>query len=67
MLDNTGKQWVKQRTLQLFNISWDLWEHCNSIKYKTIHPAKQREILQLDERIQAEYGLGDKDLLARDK
>jgi hypothetical protein len=26
-LDNTGKQWVKQLILQLFNISWDMWDH----------------------------------------
>jgi hypothetical protein len=53
-LDNTGKQWVKQLILQLFNISWDMWEHRNGIKHNTIHPAKAREIQQLDLRIHDE-------------
>ena len=32
-LDNTGKQWVKQLILQLFNISWDMWEDRNGITH----------------------------------
>lgn len=66
-LDNTGKQWVRQLILQLFNISWDMWEHRNGIKHKTSTPAQLRALLLLDTRIRAEFALTDTDLLFRDK
>lgn len=66
-LDNTGKQWVKQLIVQLFNISWDLWEHRNGIKHNSMTPAKLRAILVLDTRIRAEFDLGDAHLHIRDK
>lgn len=66
-LDNTGKQWVKQLILQLFNISWDMWDHRNNIKHKTLNPITLREIAILDTRIREEFELGSQELLSRDK
>jgi hypothetical protein len=66
-LDNTGRQWVRQLILQLFNISWDMWEHRNGIKYKTVTPAKIRELRMLNNRVKMEFDLGPRQLLPRDK
>jgi hypothetical protein len=66
-LDNTGKQWVRQLILQLFNISWDMWEHLNGIKYSTLTPAKINKIHQLDDHIQAEFATGSCQLLPHNK
>jgi hypothetical protein len=66
-LDNTGKQWVRLLILQLFNISWDMWEHRNGIKHKTLTPAKRRAIQLLDQRIYSEFATGSRHLLPRDK
>jgi hypothetical protein len=66
-LDNTGRQWVRQLILQLFNISWDMWEHRNGIKYKTVTPAKTRELRMLNDRVKMEFDLGPRQLLPRDK
>jgi hypothetical protein len=65
-LDNTGKQWVKQLILQLFNISWDMWEHHNGIKHNTNTPAKQRKIHLLNQHIVSEVEVGTISLLLRD-
>ena len=48
---NTGKKWVKQLILQLFNISWDMWEHRNGIKHNTLTPEKRRKLHTLDTTI----------------
>jgi hypothetical protein len=66
-LDNTGKQWVKQLILQRFNISWDMWEHRNGIKYNTVTPARLLATQRLDKKISEEYQTGDKSLLPRDR
>jgi hypothetical protein len=39
-LNNTGRQWVKQLILQLFNITCNMWEHRNGIKRNIKSPAK---------------------------
>ena len=64
---NTGKQWVKLLIIQLFNVSWDMWEHRNAIKHNTMTPAKCREIAALDTSIREEYEMGDTNLLPRDR
>jgi hypothetical protein len=65
--DNTGKQWVKKLIIQLFNISWDLWEHRNGIKHSTLNPLKRREVQLYNDRITLEFATGDRCLLPRDK
>ena len=64
---NTGRQWVQQLILQLFNVSWDLWEHRNGIRHNTPTAANLRELALLNGRIQQEFDTGDKNLLPRDK
>ena len=64
---NTGKKWVRSLILQLFNISWDMWEHRNSIKHHTITAAKAREIAAVDQDIREEYTTGSDNLLPRDQ
>lgn len=66
-LDNTGKQWVKQLLIQLFNISWDMWDHRNGIKHSALNPALLQEIQLLDSSMQTEFEFGNRDLLSRDK
>lgn len=66
-LDNTGKQWVRQLIIQLFNISWDMWEHRNAIKHNTVTPASLQIIYSLDNHIRDEFAIGDSNLLPHDK
>ena len=66
-LDNTGKQWTKQLLQKLFNVSWDMWEHRNGIKHKTLTPARIRALRNLETSIRAEYHKGNTALLLRDK
>ena len=66
-LQNTGRQWVKQLILQLFRISWDMWEHRNGIKHQTMTPAKLLAQRKVDDLIRAEYNRGYSDLLPQDK
>jgi hypothetical protein len=55
MIQNTGKQWAKKLIIQLFNISWDMWEHRNGIKFNTMTPAKIRETIELNRQIEQEF------------
>ena len=64
---NTGKKWVTSLILQLYNISWDMWEHRNNIKHNTLNPAKFRKIRALDTSIRQEYTKGQDNLLSRDQ
>jgi hypothetical protein len=66
-LDNTGKQWVCQFILQLFNVSWDLWEHRNGIKHNTVTPAKRRKLDAVNALIRDEFVTGPTQLLPRDR
>jgi hypothetical protein len=66
-LQNTGKQWARKLILQLFSISWDLWELRNGIKHNTITPEKLRETLTLNQKIKTEYELGPSNLLPQDR
>jgi cation diffusion facilitator CzcD-associated flavoprotein CzcO len=66
-VDNTGSKWATQLLLKLFNTSWDMWEHRNGIKHKTLTAAKRRAIRRLDNMIREEYQKGDRHLLAKDK
>ena len=66
-VQHTGRQWAKQLIIKLFNTSWDMWEHRNGIKHDTITPEKIRTLRHLDDSIRAEYSVGDKGLLPRDK
>jgi hypothetical protein len=65
-LQNTGKQWARKLILQLFNISWDLWELRNGIKHNTLTPEKLRETILLNQKITNEFELGHETLLPRD-
>ena len=62
----TGKKWIKLLIVQLFNISWDMWEHRNAIKHNTPTAAKLRELQSLDDTIRDEYSLGTTNLIPRD-
>ena len=63
----TGKKWVRLLIVQLFNVSWDMWEHRNAIKHNTLTAAKLREIQSLDDTIRDEYSIGTTDLSPRDQ
>ena len=63
---NTGKKWIKLLIQQLFNVSWDMWEHRNAIKHNTPTAAKLREIQALDVDIRQEFSTGSTNLLPRD-
>jgi hypothetical protein len=66
-LDNTGIQWVCQFILQMFNVSWDMWEHRNGIKHNTVTPAKRHKLDAVDAQIQDEFVTGSTQLLPWDK
>ena len=60
---NTGKKWFDSLILQLLNISWDMWDHCNGIKHNTLTAAKLCAIKKLDYLIQDQYAQGTIHLL----
>jgi hypothetical protein len=66
-LDNTGIQWVRQFILQMFNVSWDMWEHRNGIKHNTVTPAKPHKLDAVDAWIQDEFVTGSTQFLPQDK
>jgi hypothetical protein len=66
-LRNTGAKWAAQLIIKLFNTSWDMWEHRNGIKHKTLTPAKLRVIRDLDSSISTEYSQGPSSLLPKDR
>jgi hypothetical protein len=65
-LRNTGAKWTAQSIIKLFNISWDMWEHRNGIKHKTLTLAKLQAIRDLDFSISNEYSQGPSHLLPKD-
>jgi hypothetical protein len=55
---NAGKRWLIVLTTKLLNISWDLWDHRNSILHHKDHPWKQLEHAVMNEQIDKEYNQG---------
>ena len=53
-----GKHWLIALTTKLLNVSWDLWDHRNSILHHKDHPWKQLEHAAADEHIDKEYNQG---------
>ena len=52
---NTGKRWLSQLILKLWEVSWDMWEHRNGV---LMDKEKGLIVLQLNEDIHHEYALG---------
>jgi hypothetical protein len=52
---NTGKQWVTTLIKKLWEISWDLWEHCNGELKNPSSPSSLRDHARLDALIAADY------------
>jgi hypothetical protein len=67
LMRNTGAKWTAQLIINLFNTSWDMWEHRNGIKHKTLMPAKLRAIRDLDSSISNKYSQGPSHLFPKDK
>jgi hypothetical protein len=49
----TGRRWVIALIKKLWQIAWDLWQHCNSMLYEQENDVLQKESEQLNRRIRA--------------
>ena len=63
---NTGKAWVKSLIRKVWEITWDMWDHRNDVRLKTLSPVHRREIEFLNEWNTAEFALGTDSLGYRD-
>jgi hypothetical protein len=54
----TGKRWLIAITSKLLKVSWDLWDHRNSILHHKDHPWKQAESEAANRMIEDEYDQG---------
>jgi hypothetical protein len=45
---NTGKKWAMALIQKVWDVSWDMWDHRNNVRLKTITPAKRRRTLALN-------------------
>jgi hypothetical protein len=64
---NTGKKWATVLIQKVWEVSWDMWDHRNDVRLKTITPAKKRRILALNLLVANEYERGREGLRTKDQ
>jgi hypothetical protein len=63
----TGRSWAVSLIVQLWQLSWNQWNHRNNIDKNTLHPKKKAPLDILNDRICVEYELGPANLLNYDQ
>jgi hypothetical protein len=65
-LRNTGKRWATSLVVKLWEVTWDMWDHRNQIKYnlETAQNLAQRDSILL--AVCSEYAVGRSGLPRRD-
>jgi hypothetical protein len=63
---NTGKRWATSLIIKLWEVAWDLWNHCNQIKYniETAQDLARCDLIKSTVRL--EYAFGRSGLPRRD-
>jgi hypothetical protein len=64
---STGRSWAVSLIIQLWQLSWNQWDHRNGIDKNTLHPEKQSRLDILNESIRVEYETGPANLLNYDR
>ena len=63
----TQRRWTIAIISKLWDITWDMWQHCNHIKHNTLHPQKNLVMDSIAIRVNDLYKQGSARLLLRDK
>jgi hypothetical protein len=50
----SSARWMQKLTVATWEVSWEMWDHRNSILHDPSHPWKKQEILHLNEQISTE-------------
>ncbi len=63
----TGRSWAASLLVQLWQLSWNQWNHRNEIDKNTLHPEKQARLEILNNLIREEYDIGPANMLNYDR
>lgn len=63
----TGWSWTARLIVQLWNIAWNMWDHCNHIKHNPDHPWHVLTKCANLQLISHQYKMGSKSLLPKDQ
>jgi hypothetical protein len=54
----SGRQWTIALIKKLFDVAWDLWEHCNGFAHGLEHVEEHYEMHEVDDEIRYQFGMG---------
>jgi hypothetical protein len=54
---HTGRRWIISLIKKLWNVAWDLWEHCNGILHNKENITTTTELWLLHQRVQTQFHL----------
>jgi hypothetical protein len=64
---NTGKKWATALIQKVWEVLWDMWDHRNKVRLKTITPAEQQYIMALNALVMDGYERGTSGLRVKDQ
>jgi hypothetical protein len=64
---NSGRRWTIAILAKIWDISWDIWEHCNGIAHGTLHPRCLAQLQVLQQQVRDLFEAEGNDLLYRDQ